>query len=203
VSTAPVSASPHEVMSIRSARPSFHSAVTGSGAGPGVRRLASTLHAPFCTSWCSRAADPSSRKWASSTTRSSFRSGPARSRMASLVRRNSPSRSPGECPASGRNGANGPNGMAAAARDATACAVVKPSAVADLAASAANRVLPTPAAPANTNAAGSGRFSFARIQSISVSRDTRGISPVSVLRTLSSFAFRAYPCHSVGVAADR
>ena len=107
--------------------------------------------------------------------------------MASLALRSSPSRSPGEYPASGRNGANGPNGMAAAAREATARAVVKPSPAADLAASAASRVLPTPGAPASTNAAGSGRFSFARIQSISVSRDMSGISPVSVFLTAGYF----------------
>lgn len=47
VSTASVSASLQEPRSMRSARPSFHSAVTGSGAGPGVRTLASTLHDPF------------------------------------------------------------------------------------------------------------------------------------------------------------
>ena len=100
-STASVSASLHDPRSIRSARPSFHSAVTGSGAGPGVRRLASTLQAPFWTSWWTRAAEPSSRNWASSTTSSSRRSGPARSRMASLACRSSPSRSPGRMPGLG------------------------------------------------------------------------------------------------------
>jgi hypothetical protein len=83
--------------------------------------------------------------------------------------------------------------MADAARDATAWAVVEPSPAADLAASEASRVLPTPATLASTKATGSGRFSRARIQSISVSRDMsisvsrdmRGISPVSVFFTAS------------------
>jgi hypothetical protein len=103
----------------------------------------------------------------------------------------------GERPAAGRNGANGPNGMAATARDATAWAVANPSRAADLAASAASRVLPTSAAPASTNAAGSGPSSLARIQPISASRDTRGISPVSLFLTASSFASWAHPRHKL------
>ncbi len=57
-----------------------------------------------------------------------------------------------------------------------------------LAASEASRVLPTPATPASTNAAGFGPFSLARISPISTSRDMSGISLVSLFLTAGSFA---------------
>ena len=142
---------PRPVISIRSRRSSFHRATTASGAGSPDRMTATTNAARVSTIRCTRVADASSRRWASSTT-SSRRRGPADSRNAAASRRSSSARAPA-APVSpsvtiGSRGASAPNGSPAADRVPVAQAVTIPERSASSTASRASRVLPTPAGPA-------------------------------------------------------
>src|SRR5579863_5993263 len=100
--------------------------------------------------------------------------------MASPAWRNNPSRSGRRSSLAGRKAANGPNGMDAADLVAiTRAVVVRPRSAAVLAASAASRLLPTPAAPASTNAHGPGPVTPDTILSSSSPRPTSGNSPTT------------------------
>ena len=58
---------------MRSAGPSFHSDSTGSGSTSPARTVASTVAAWVRAIWCTKMADPLSRRWASSTKTNSGR----------------------------------------------------------------------------------------------------------------------------------
>jgi hypothetical protein len=133
----------------RRVRPSFQSAITGSGAGSPVRTVATTTAMPRIASWCTRAAEASSSRWASSTPSSS---GCPRDRSASssavwrrASRGSSPRRSVG-----GSRWETAPNGIEAAARVAASHSTSQPAASARARASRVSLVLPIPASPAST-----------------------------------------------------
>lgn len=133
--------------------PSFHNAVTASGAVSPVRSVSTTLAARRSTSWCTTTADSSSNRCASSTpTTTPARPAPASN--ASLAWRTNLA---GSGPTTPNVAANAPNGNTRADAVATAHRVSAPRCSAAASASRANRVLPTPAGPASTTPAGPSR----------------------------------------------
>ena len=144
------------------------------GSGSPDRTVATTEARALVARWRTSAADPSSRRCASSTTttvrgwspisaalsdvRSCRRSGPAPSSATSM---------------SGTHGAKAPKGMVAVARVARTVAVAMPASAIRSSSSVTSRDLPTPAAPATTQEEESSITDAARSSSSSI-RPTSG-----------------------------
>ncbi len=129
--------------SYRRSSPSFHSAVTASGAGAPARIVAITVAARRSTNWCSTNADKSSRRRASSTTTSTGAPfGDAVTLAITLLTScsGSPSSRSAHC-------AHAPSGIDRAARVPVTQRTAQPRSAARAIASRASRVLPTPAEP--------------------------------------------------------
>ena len=168
--------------SMRSTSRSFHSAVIASGAGAPERAVITTKHRPAVTTWLTTSAEASSSSWTSSITTSVRSPSPPNEWTASC------SRSPRNCaPASmrGSSGASAPSGMADEARVARTRAQRNPRRWPMRKHSSARRDFPTPAGPASSTPAASGRSSARSSCSSSLARPTRGHSPGGVTVTTS------------------
>src|SRR5579859_325525 len=133
----------------RRARPSFHSAVTASGASVPARTVATTNTCPCSTSWWMSAADQSSSRSASSTP-STIAFPPARAASRAAVFLSSSSGPAPDRGASASRCHSAPNGTTAADRVATTESVSRPVSAARRTASRASRVFPTPGPPTST-----------------------------------------------------
>ena len=154
-------------------RSSFHKVRNASGAGASPRTVTTAKVSPAATSWCTSAADASSRRCPSST-HSTSRSPAARAASAWRARARRSAPSGGPVPVAGSSGANAPNGIDAAERVARTHATALPRPAATSEASSASRVLPTPAGPAITTPPAEPSASASATTRSSASRPTSG-----------------------------
>jgi hypothetical protein len=145
----------------------------GSGEASPLRSVTRMKAASVAASWWTSAADPSSRRCASSTRTASRRPSACWTSDCRPWRRIS-SRSAAPPRGGGSSGASAPNGMLAAALVATASRVLQPRSRAAASASQASLLFPTPVAPASTTLRNASPSIVSATRSSSSCRPTRG-----------------------------
>lgn len=160
-------------MSMRSARPSFHSAKIGSGTVTPVRAVTTTVAAPVTASWWISAAEVESSRWASSTASRRRRPPACSTRWRAACGRRWAAWEPGPSQAA-RSWPIAPSGMPDADRVAMTHRTAAPAASARSATARASRVLPTPGGPTRTTPVRCPSSSALRTAASSRSRPTNG-----------------------------